>query len=272
MFWWLYINDKSECSPCNESCKTWTGPTDADYIICQDGYKLIGAVCINVSDNYGFTGENAVFSGCYSSNGGGGGICIYNTLKDSSYEIYLKKLTFKSCKAHFGGAVYIYSRSEKSYVKIEDCNFVSNELSGKSSGDGLSGGSAIYLTTSYGHISNCVFSENKGNGGAVKITDDLSVLPESLKLLQNVNDSKASILISDCVFEINQNSDCSLFYAKEKGFTKINVEHCTFNGNLANGAHYIDWQIALNNPSIFIKSCKFSVDENKALNVKFNIN
>lgn len=183
-------------------------------------------------------------------------------MKDSSYEIYLKKLTFKSCKAHFGGAVYIYSHSEKSFVKIEDCNFVSNELSGKSSGDGLSGGSAIFL----------IASSQKINGGAVKITDDLSVLPESLKLLQNVNDSKASILISDCVFEINQNSDCSLFYAKEKGFTKINVEHCTFNGNLANGAHYIDWQIALNNPSIFIKSCKFSVDENKALNDKFNIN
>ncbi|KAK8854376.1 hypothetical protein M9Y10_016938 [Tritrichomonas musculus] len=228
-------DDKFTCSP-NPIC---TRCSDG-FILMINGYKLIGAVCINVSDNYGFTGENAVFSGCYSSNGGGGGICIYNTLKDSSYEIYLKKLTFKSCKAHFGGAVYIYSRSEKSYVKIEDCNFVSNELSGKSSGDGLSGGSAIYLTTSYGHISNCVFSENKGNGGAVKITDDLSVLPESLKLLQNVNDSKASILISDCVFEINQNSDCSLFYAKEKGFTKINVEHCTFNGNLANGAHYID--------------------------------
>lgn len=117
-----------------------------------------------------------------------------------------------------------------------------------------------------------IASSQKINGGAVKITDDFSVLPESLKLLQNVNDSKASILISDCVFEINQNSDCSLFYAKEKGFTKNNVEHCTFNGNLANGAHYIDWQIALNNPSIFIKSCKFSVDENKALNDKFNIN
>lgn len=116
----FYINDKSECSPCNESCKTCTGPTDADCILCQDGYTLIGAVCINVSDNYGFTEENAVFSGCYSSNGGGGGICIYNTLKDSSYEIYLKKLTFKSCKAHFGGAVYIYSHSEKSFVKIED--------------------------------------------------------------------------------------------------------------------------------------------------------
>lgn len=125
----------------------------------------------------------------------------------------------------------------------------------------------------YNCADDCIFSNNKGNGGIIKVTDDFSVLPESVKMLQNVNDSKASFLISDCVFKVEKNSDCSLFYSNDNGLTKININHCIFTGNLANGAHFIDGNSLNNiNPNICIKSCKFSVDENKAIKAKFIIN
>lgn len=287
-------NDGSICTGCNDGYQLNGTVCDRESGICIEG-KHCNKVNVDATEyvnytidlptytgvsydkgggalrviNGGFTGEGSTFDNCMSNNGGGGGIFIYNNIKDtkSTYEINLKNLVFKSCKANFGAAIYIYSSSDESPVTVESCSFTSNELIGN--GDGkLSGGSAIYMVTRKGSIVDCSFRKNIGKGGAVKISVDFDVLPEGPRTLQivayNNNSVHNSIEISRCSFEIEENSDCSLFYS-----ANVVVNGCTFTGNLAAGAHYIDGESHVSEiPKIYIKSCKFAADEEKALNRK----
>lgn len=222
--------------------------------------------------NFGLVATDVTFTSCTSQNGGGGGIFIYNKVGSSqaSYSITLIKLTFKKCTAKYGAAVYIFSPSEISPIQILLCTFDSNEATSTSE-NSLFGGSALYITAKLGAISECVFLNNKGKGGAVKISEDFSVLPEGLRMLQKeANYSQGSIVISGCSFQINEYSDCSLFYANEKRSTKIEINDCTFTGKLTKDAHYIDGNpLEEERPNVIVRSCKFSADKYRALNSKF---
>lgn len=231
--------------------------------------------------NVGFTAENTTFDGCYSENGGAGAIFIYNKIdsKESNGAINLKNVTFANNKGYFGGAVYIYHVSAESEILIQSCKFISNSLYEPSSETKLKGGSAIYITAKQSQIIDCLFKGNKGKGGTVKITDNTEEVPEQLRLLNNNNNKNRTgsfvssfVLLQGCSFEIDKSSDCSLFCSnKNKAFAmSVEVKDCTFSGDLRNGAHHIDGQVAEKmNTRISVKDCKFDSDERSAVNKKF---
>ncbi|KAK8883826.1 hypothetical protein M9Y10_042925 [Tritrichomonas musculus] len=225
--------------------------------------------------NSGLTCIDLSFTGCKSQKGGGG-IYIYNNIKTEdesvAYSISFTGLTFEKCEASYGAAVFIYSPSESSPVQITSCIFESNQLSSSSSSSSkFFGGSALYIVSKNSEIVDCTFSRNKGRGGAVKISTDFSVVPDDLRVLQRMsNNSQGSILISGCSFEIDGDSDSSLFYDNERRSAKIEIKKCSFGGKLGKGAHHIDG-ISVDNerPDLLINSCKFASDQNGALNNKF---
>ena len=226
--------------------------------------------------NSGLTCIDLSFTGCKSQKGGGG-IYIYNNIKTEdesvAYSISFTGLTFEKCEASYGAAVFIYSPSESSPVQITSCIFESNQLSSSSSSSSSKffGGSALYIVSKNSEIVDCTFSRNKGRGGAVKISTDFSVVPDDLRVLQRMsNNSQGSILISGCSFEIDGDSDSSLFYDNERRSAKIEIKKCSFGGKLGKGAHHIDG-ISVDNerPDLLINSCKFASDQNGALNNKF---
>lgn len=120
-------------------------------------------------------------------------------------------------------------------------------------------------------IKGCSCNKNKGKGGAVRITDDFeNNLPDGLKILHSYNTLHASISISNCNFEIDESSDCSLFYSNGMKLSKVVVNDCTFSGVLAKGSHYIDGKSIKDvAPNLFIKACTFSSNANQAMNNKF---
>lgn len=227
--------------------------------------------------NVEFNSSNSSFNDCYSENGGGGAFFIYNTIKSTEArgQINLIKCTFTHCKSYYGGAVYIYHASEESPVLIESCTFTNNEIYGKSDDKKLTGGSALYLTAKKGKITDCIFRKNIGKGGSLKVTDDLSIKPEideSHLLQHSYNKTKGSILINGCQFDIDQKSDCSLFYSNERQSLIVEVKDCVFTGSLKKDAHYIDGHLSNSQRSnLFINSCSFSADEKMALSKKIVI-
>lgn len=89
-------------------------------------------------------------------------------------------MVIEPCKANCGAGVYIYSPSEYNPVKIDSYNFNNNKL--LSSGNvKLNSGSAVYIVAKNCEIIHCSFDKNEGKGGAVRVTDDFCITPESLK-------------------------------------------------------------------------------------------
>ena len=223
--------------------------------------------------NAGLTCIGVTFTNCKSQKAGGG-IYIYNNIKTEdekiTYSINLNGLEFKGCEASYGAAVFIYSPLETSPIRITSCIFDSNLLSSSSTSGKFYGGSALYIVSKNAEIIASKFINNKGRGGTVKISDDLDTLPE-LRMLQRVsNSTKRSILISGCSFEIDENSDSSLFYENGMRSTKIEIKDCSFKGKLTEGAHHIDGDSINDKKSSFIiKSCKFATDQDGALSRKF---
>ena len=249
--------------------KEFTEPLPAEFnSISNQGSG--GAIKLT---NYAFKGSNSSFTKCESINGGGGAIFIYNNIKpeeENSIEVSLTNLVFTECKANYGAAVFIYS--EYNPVNINSCTFKKNQLTASSGHQGFAGGSALYLTIKTGQILDCSFEANKGAGGAVKISDNFDIKPSTLRMLQKTktNSTQSSILISGCTFEIEENSDSSLYYALSKRSIKVDVNKCTFKGKLASDAHHIDGMvIGKEMPNLAIKSCHFSANQNSALNRKF---
>ena len=130
-------------------------------------------------------------------------------------------MTFASCKAAYGGAIYIYSKSE-SPISINSCTFTNNDVySPKPSFDNkLFGGSAIYLTVKNGAVNGCSFvKKTKLTTGMIKVTENFDLQPEGLLMLHSKADGRLnSVDIIKCSFEIedNSNSNSSLVYIVEK--------------------------------------------------------
>ena len=226
--------------------------------------------------NTGLTIIDAKFDQCESKSAGGGGIYIYNDIEIPN-KIILQKLNFNECKAVFGGAIYIYSSNEVTPALIDGCNFIGNSLNEGATSD-LKGGSSIYLTTAgISEIVHCKFRKNTGKGGGCKINRDLSEKPKNnedvglLRLLNHMNEiSNSRILISDCSFEIDENSECSVFLQGIVNDMKTEIKDCTFTGNLGKNAHHIDGQsVSKKKSNLQVSSCKFSSDKSGAVNSQF---
>lgn len=165
--------------------------------------------------NCGLTGEKINFDECTSQKGGGGAIFIFNN-KDINQPVLLKDITFTSCKAAYGGAIYIYSISE-SAISIDSCKFINNNVYSKGSSESeLFGGCSLYLTVKNGDVKGCTFfNKQKLNSGIIKVTENFDVDPEELMLLHQYKFERLnSIEITECSFEIISNS--SLVYVVDK--------------------------------------------------------
>ena len=220
--------------------------------------------------NCGLTCKGGVFTTCKALNGGGGGIFIYNDLDIYNF-VNLTDLHFESCQASFGGAVYVYTKSEYHETSIMRCTFEKNEVISSSSSK-LFGGSAVYLTTLNAEIIACSFTGNHGKGGALKINENFDEVPPKnnklAKILTTQNHNiKGSIHISSCKFEINEKDQCSFYYAFGNKHIQTDVNDCTFTGKLAKNSYHVDGQSnAKTTPRINFQNCKFSSDSKHALN------
>lgn len=221
--------------------------------------------------NGGIYCNNSEFNSCESGKAGGA-IYIHNVF-EYSYGLNLENLDFNNCQADYGGAVYIYSKSVKSVANVKYCNFNGNKATApKSTTNNNFGGSAIFLMIHEGNFDSNTFKENKGIGGALKIInnfpeDDKSFF--SMKLLGSAN--HGSVYISDCSFEIEKDSDCSLFYVSGNNGAFVEVNNCHFTGTLSQGSHYIDGKvIAEKSPQLVVKDCKFASGFKNSINIDNN--
>lgn len=97
--------------------------------------------------NYGIIGSGTLFSRCISNDGGGGAIYI-NIDRQIDFSVSIAHMTFRQCKAVYGGVVFVYCSDENNITNIYYCTFISNEVNtqAQSSGDrNLYGGSSLYL-------------------------------------------------------------------------------------------------------------------------------
>ena len=77
-------------------------------------------------------------------------------------------------------------------------------------------------------------------------------------------------IISNCDFEIEENTQSCLFLFNGKHSSHTKVRNCIFSGTLAPIDYYIDGESITNEKINFeIKSCTFSSDPKRAVNQKF---
>lgn len=124
-----------------------------------------------------------------------------------------------------------------------------------------------------GIIFQCRFRKNKGDGSGLKIKNDFDTRPNNnndvvlnAKLLSKWSNS---ILVSKCEFEIDKESEFSIYYI-QKGGMQAKVKDCVFTVDLANNAHHIDG-VTLGNemPKLRVQSCKFESDSRGAMNIMY---
>ena len=215
--------------------------------------------------------ESSDFMNCSSStNGGGGG--IYAILDQPIQEKFnIERCTFDKCSASYGGAVYLYSNIVENSVSITKCLFTSNYLTStqpSTENDLTTGGSAILLVTMNGAISKCKFLQNKGDV-SVKIVSSLSLESNNEVRLLSTKNSKSSLSIKQCLFEIDYHSSSSLSLVGGSSNTvPVSVDCCIFVGELSKGSHHIESSSSSNKHEkklIEIKNCKFSSDQKNAM-------
>ena len=200
------------------------------------------------------------FIECNSEEGGGGAIYINNPT-DMINNVNLKDLTFTSCTAPFGGAVFINSVSEVNVVNIISCKFKDNRATATK---GNFGGSALYLSVKNGTIYDCSFESNKGPGGIIKVVNDFTDM--NAKVLGN---QQAQLILSDCSFKINKDLSASIFYIRGREGPKVTVCNCLFTGEVAKNAHHIDGVVFEKTaPPLVVKNCKFVCSMTNAINIK----
>ena len=125
-----------------------------------------------------------------------------------------------------------------------------------------------------GDICQCSFSKNIGSG--VKIYDDFKnqPLPDNKRSTkENHQDFSSSVSINGCIFEVDKESSSSIFYVhSHKVEIPVNVINCIFDGELNEDAHYIDGyshnEENKKDSKLRIRSCKFSADAERAVNLK----
>lgn len=215
--------------------------------------------------NGGIYCNQSSFDICESENAGGA-LYVHNDF-DYGYTLDLLNLSFSKCAAQYGGAAYIYSSSPKSSARIHYCSFVGNIAKApKSTTHNNFGGSAVYLMISDGDLLSNTFTANKGPGGTLKIINDFPN-DKSARILGFYN-SKGSVIIADCSFEIEKDSDCSLFYTRGNNGAKFELQRCHFTGKLNQGSHYIDGNvISESSPELVVKSCVFASDLKNSINL-----
>ena len=271
-----------------EGNRTLTGKR-CDYDSTNDPSTIVGIARSNFTNitydknggaihiiNSGFNCDRVEFRNCSSTTGGGGAIYIKNS-KEQENNVTLSNLFFYECQAIYGGAIFIYFDSEKNSNSIVKCVFVGNcvPLSNPNS-DVLFGGSSIFLSSLNTVIIKCRFIDGT-SGPAVKVCDISSIKGKSRlfgylsKKQPRMNDNL--ILVSQCSFEINEDSKSSINidFPNEETEMKVDVTDCEFKGKLSKGSHYIDGRLHSNNANRFImNSCKF--EDESDLNVKFDLN
>lgn len=196
--------------------------------------------------------DGCQFINCGKDGSVGGAIYIYNANElYNSVDMY--KLTFTSCHAEYGGAIFIYSSSNINTVTIKSCIFNGNQVSESGPSDILTGGSAMFLSIKSGKILQCKFSQNIGPGGSIKLLNNV----ESQSIF--LDKMNPSILLKDCTF--NEKKE-SIVYAARKDGSNIEVTNCEFTGKLNEGAHHINGMIIDKDaPKMIIKSCKFNNED-----------
>ena len=230
--------------------------------------------------NCAITCKETYFYNCSSTKGGGGGIYIYyrNVVEN---QILVDSCEFYKCRSYFGGAIYAFSNVEENNIIISNNKFQENEVIPQTSKDKEFGGSAIYMAAKQGKVLQCIFLKNKGKGGALKIIDDFTSISSKLIQLEEL-ELKSPVTISDCHFEIDSSSSCSISYVRGVNMAvSIDINNCQFTGLLSNEAHHIDAISLLKKqekPKLHINLCTFSSEKKSILNsndsnlVAFNTN
>lgn len=196
--------------------------------------------------------DKCEFNNCGNDGSVGGAVYIYNA-NELLNDVNMYKLTFTSCHADYGGAVFIYSSSDINTVTIKSCTFEQNVVKENGPSDILTGGSAMFLSIKSGQILYCKFSLNIGPGGSVKLLNDVE---SQTLLLDRMN---PTILLKDCTFDEMKES---IFYVAKKDGSTVEVTNCAFNGKLNKGAHHIDGMVIDKVATkMIIKSCKFNNDD-----------
>lgn len=82
-------------------------------------------------------------------------------------------------------------------------------------------------------------------------------------------EEKSSFKFSECDFVIDKESKVSIFYYGGKSGTSLELERCTFIGELKNGNYFIDGKLIYeNSPKLIVRNCKFLSNSKHALNLK----
>lgn len=211
----------------------------------------------------GFQCTDSFFDGCRSSSAGGAIYLSNEYDHDNFYE--LENLQFKENEAKYGGAAYIYSKSKKNHVDIHYCTFINNVASSEITSDNLYGGSSLYLIARKMSVLNSHFKSTSGYD--IRIVNNFNQITSSSKSFSFVK-SNDKIIIADCNFEVSKNTLCSIFFVRGNNGVPYEINRCTFTGDLAHNAYYIDGQtISKDSPKLIVKKCKFASNFKKALNL-----
>ena len=86
-----------------------------------------------------------------------------------------------------------------------------------------------------------------------------------------MNDQKWLILISNCLFEIDYESDCSLFYLGDKSGSFVELKKSTFTGDLASGSFHINGKLVNKDaPKLVVEDCNFNSNSTSSINLDKN--
>ncbi|WP_300855999.1 hypothetical protein, partial [uncultured Clostridium sp.] len=227
-----------------------------------DGKNGGGAIRVT---NAGIELNEVKFDKC-SSEACGGAIFVENTI-DYELPVVFDNLNFDGCQANYGGAIYAHAKTWKSKVVITNCKFTQNRATG-SKDDKVYGGSALFIKVINCLIDNSFFINNKGIGGALKVVDASNDQSQIL----SVNTIKLhSVIITNAMFVIDQDSDCSLFFESGNSNTEYKLIHSTFKGVLGQFAHHIDGIGNKKHESkLVVDKCKFNSNIKDAINFNEN--
>lgn len=118
------------------------------------------------------------------------------------------------------------------------------------------------MTVANGNISDCKFIHNFAGSG--KIYNNFEAKRLTL-------DIRSSVLINNCLFEVDHKSTSSFFYVRgDKHEVPIEVYNYIYTGNLSN-AHFIDGALIsgkFDTSKLQIKYCIFSSNRTSAINKK----
>lgn len=162
----------------------------------------------------------------------------------------------------------MYSNIEQNSIVVKDCVFESNSLIDSTSSDSsLVGGSAIYIHAQNSITMRCKFIKNSGTSSVIVDYNYDNVQSSLLKSF-----FKAPVLIDYCIFEIDSSSKSSISYILlSKKAVNTQVSNCIFSGKIVDGAHHIVINSnEIGSPKLNIKSCKFTCDKSKSINLNLD--